>query len=467
MMSKRRLLALVAEGHVSGWDDPRMPTLAGLRRRGVRPSAIREFAERVGVARADNLVRIELLEAAIRDDLEPVAPRALCVLDPLPVELVDREDGIAHWEAPWFPDGRAGGGGRLLPFGRHLLIERDDFREAPEPGYKRLVPGGAVRLRHGPVLRCVDVVRDADGAVVGLKATADEATRGAPSEVKATIHWVARDAAVRIHVRVWGHLFRVERPDAEEDFRKALDPESRRDVVGWGEPSLATFGPGQPVQFERLGFFSPDPVDSRPGAPVFNRVVALRDATVRKAAVAPAHGEPMAAPPERAGDPAAAPFVARGVGEEEARVLAHDEALTALFEAALAGRTDAKSLAAFLVHAVRPALRDGARPDAARVARIADRLAAGVIASRGADALLRSTGDVDADIEAFGLRLDQDEEAIRALVAASEAAAPDKAAALRAGRTGLHGFFVGDVLRRSARRADPTAVDRLVRELIG
>ena len=281
VMSKRKLAQLVNEGHVSGWDDPRMPTLAGLRRRGYTPESIRRFCELVGVAKRQNVIEIALLEHAIRDDLNARASRVLAVLKPLKVVIENYpEDQVEHLDAvnnPEDPDA----GARQVPFSRELYIERDDFMEDPPKKFFRLAPGREVRLRYGYFITCTEVVKDEAGEVVKLRCTYDPETRGGQSpdgrKVKGTIHWVSASHAMEAEVRLYEHLFTSERPDEEADFLSTLNPDSLEVVADAKvEPSLADARPGERFQFERLGYFAVDP-ESETGSPVFNRTVSLRD----------------------------------------------------------------------------------------------------------------------------------------------------------------------------------------------
>ncbi len=286
VMSKRKLLRLVQEGFVNGWDDPRMPTLRGLRRRGYTPEAIRNFCERIGVAKRDSMVDVALLEHCLREDLNKRAPRAMAVLRPLKVTLVDYPEGrVEELDAVNNPED-ASMGTRKVPFSRELFIERDDFREDPPGKFFRLAPGREVRLRYGYYITCVDVVKDGTtGEVKEILCTHDPETRGGWSpdgrKVKGTIHWVSAPHAVEAVVRLYDHLFLKENPAdvAEgEDFVNHINPRSMEVLKGCRvEPSLADAGPGVTYQFERLGYFCADSMDSRPGAPVFNRAVSLRD----------------------------------------------------------------------------------------------------------------------------------------------------------------------------------------------
>ena len=283
VMSKRKLLQLVEGRHVSGWDDPRLPTIAGLRRRGYTPASIREFCDRIGVAKTESTIDVSLLEHCIREDLNKTAPRVMAVLNPLRV-VIDNypEDRIEEVEAVNNPEDPAAGK-RKVPFSRVLYIERDDFREAPPAKFFRLAPGREVRLRYAYLITCVGVTRDpATGEITELHCTYDPATRGgdAPDgrKVKGTIHWVSAPNAMRAEVRLYDRLFTVENPgDVEEGCESVLNPKSLEVVMAYLEPSLASAVPGSRYQFERLGYFCVDTRDYSAVKPVFNRTVALRD----------------------------------------------------------------------------------------------------------------------------------------------------------------------------------------------
>ncbi len=281
VMSKRRLLQLVQQGHVSGWDDPRMPTVAGLRRRGYTPEAIRSFCDRIGVAKTDSTVDIALLEHCIREDLNRRAPRVMAVLRPLRVVITnypegqtDELDAVNNPEDP-------GMGTRKVPFSRVLYIEQDDFREDPPKQFYRLAPGREVRLRYAYFVTCTDVVKDGQGNVVELRCTYDPETRGgnAPDgrKVKSTIHWVSAEHAIEAEARLYDRLFSIEDPGEADDFESALNTDSLEVVRGYIEPSLVGAEPGSGYQFERLGYFCVDPTDSTPQNLVFNRTITLRD----------------------------------------------------------------------------------------------------------------------------------------------------------------------------------------------
>ncbi|MFV2074011.1 MAG: glutamine--tRNA ligase/YqeY domain fusion protein [Thermoanaerobaculales bacterium] len=281
VLSKRRLLKLVEGGHVDGWDDPRMPTLSGLRRRGYPPAAIRDCAERAGVAKRDSVVDLAFLEHCVRSELNRTSERRMGVLRPLKVVIENfPEDQVDELEAVNNPED-AGAGTRRVPFSRELFIERDDFMEDPPKKFFRLAPGREVRLRYAFFITCRDVVKDAEGNVIQLRCTYDPETRGgdAPDgrKVKATLHWVSAPHAVTAEVRLYDTLFSSPDPGAGGDFLDDLNPDSLKTVNNaMLEPSLATLSPGNRVQLERLGYFCVDP-DSSPERPIFNRTVTLRD----------------------------------------------------------------------------------------------------------------------------------------------------------------------------------------------
>ncbi|MDH3838622.1 MAG: glutamine--tRNA ligase/YqeY domain fusion protein [Desulfobacteraceae bacterium] len=291
VLSKRKLVELVQEGHVSGWNDPRMPTISGLRRRGYTPESIRNFCERIGVARRDSTVDIALLEFGIREDLNKTAPRVMGVLRPLKV-VIDNypKDQVEELDALNNP-GDPAAGTRKIPFSRVIYIEQDDFLEEPPKKFFRLAPGREVRLRYAYFITCVDVVKDEEtGQIIELHCTYDPATRSGSSpdgrKVKATLHWVSASHAINAEARLYDHLFVKENPDEEKnvDFKTHLNPDSLKICSFLVEPSLAGAVSGSRYQFERLGYFCVDSADSSDNALVFNRTVTLRDtwAKIRK-----------------------------------------------------------------------------------------------------------------------------------------------------------------------------------------
>jgi glutaminyl-tRNA synthetase len=290
VMSKRLLKRLVEEGHVSGWDDPRMPTIAGMRRRGYTPAAIRRFAERIGVSRRDSIVDVGLLEHALREDLNATSPRTMAVLRPLKLVIENfPEDEEVALNAPFSPNDESFGA-RRLHLTREVYIERDDFMEEPVKKWFRLAPGKEVRLRYGALVTCTEVIKNAAGEVVELRCTWDPESKGgnAPDgrKVRGTIHWVSAKHAVDAEVRLYDRLFKDENPldeSLEGDFTTRINPESL-EVLEHAklEPNLAARGPGERVQFERLGYFVVD-ADSSPERPVYNRTIQLKDSWAKLA----------------------------------------------------------------------------------------------------------------------------------------------------------------------------------------
>jgi glutaminyl-tRNA synthetase len=507
MTSKRKTLRLVEAGHVTGWDDPRLPTIAGLRRRGVTPEAIRALVDLVGIARTNSRVDIAKLDYAIRDDLNQRAPRVLCVLDPLRVVITNYPEGQTEtFEAPLWPHDVGREGTRPLPFSRVLYIDRADFMESPPPGFHRLAPGREVRLRYACIIRCDEAIRDGTGEIIELRCSYDPATRGGSSPdgrtVKGTIHWVSAEHSLPCEVRLYDRLFTSPEPESGEDgdVTRFLNPESL--VVRDGariEPSVANDPAGSHYQFERLGYFVSDAVDSKPGALVYNRTVTLRDTWKRIAAgeSADVEGRPKrerpapdrtAAPPprERTRDPREESkyrslLEVYGLGDDEASILARDDATAAFFEAAFrewAGpdrATAGRPLANWIINELPREL--GGRPlDALpfgprELAGLVELTAAGSLNSSAAREVLaemaRAGGEPAALMDRLGLSQISDEAALGPVVDAVLEAHASRVADYRKGRTGLIGFFMGQVMARSGGRANPGIAKRLLLEKLG
>jgi glutaminyl-tRNA synthetase len=282
VMSKRLLLQLVQEGLVTSWDDPRMPTISGLRRRGYTPASIRNFAETIGVAKRENVIDVGLLEFCVREDLNKVAPRLMAVLNPLKVILTNYPEGqVEEFEAENNPEDPEGGT-RLVPFSRELYIEQEDFMETPPPKYFRLAPGTEVRLKNAYIIKCEDVIKDTEGKIVELHCTYDPETRshgGSQKKVKGTLHWVSIGQALPVEVRLYDRLFSDPEPADHEgkDFKEFLNPDSLKVIFpAYIEPSVKDSIPFSNFQFQRIGYFNVDP-DSTAEKMVFNRTVALKD----------------------------------------------------------------------------------------------------------------------------------------------------------------------------------------------
>jgi glutaminyl-tRNA synthetase len=503
IVSKRKLLELVRQGHVSGWDDPRMPTLAGLRRRGYTPESVRTFCEMIGIGKAENRADIGMLEYAIRDDLNPKAPRVLCVLRPLKVVLTNYPEGeIEEFDAPLFPHDVPKEGSRPVPFSRTLYVDRDDFMEEPAPGFFRLSPGAEVRLRYAYVIRCDEVIKDETGEIVELRCTYHPETRGgkAPEgrSIKGTLHWVSAQHSVPCTVRLYDRLFSVPDPEAgDADFKTYLNPASLAVVENaLIEPSVADDPPGRHYQFERLGYFFSDPEDSAPGRLTFNRTVTLRDTwakVARKQQAADSAGAQGSAPRSRsaaqqpagpATEPERSPELSQrrdryqgelGLGADEAEILTRDRATADLFEAALPagpeGGASAAGVANWVIHELPRAL--GERTTAklpfggAALGRLVALVEDGSLSSSAARDVLAEmveTGATPDDVvDRLGLRQLSDADQLGDVVDQVLAANPAKVAEYRAGKRGLLGFFVGEVMRATKGRANP----ELSKELLG
>lgn len=500
MMSKRTLRTLVEQGTVTGWDDPRMPTLAGLRRRGYTPSAIRLFCDLIGVSKANSRVDFAKLEYAVRTDLNPEVPRVMAIVDPLKVVITNYPEGsddleqVEQLDASLYPHDVPKEGSRAVPFAREIYIERDDFMRDPPKKYRRMAPGREIRLRYAYFVTCQSVVEDADGTVIEVHCTYDPATRGgaAPDgrKVKGTIHWVAAPTAVPAEFRVYDQLFAVEVPGGD-DLEQQLNPASLTVHRGVVEPSIASDAPGTRYQFERTGYFISDTTDSKPGALVFNRIVALRDSWAKQtpttakgatradvtASSAPSKG-PDTRPKKlskteirtriRAQDADLTARYARyqaelGLDEGDADLLSGDTALADFFEAALAAYSATAAVTRWIVNEVMRVSDDGdvsALPfGGAAVARVAELVDEGRLsATAGKEVitiLAAEGGDADEIVATRGLEQVSDEAALAQAVDAVLAANAGQVARFRDGNPQLLGFFVGNVMKATGGKADP------------
>ena len=500
VMSKRKMLRLVNEGYVAGWDDPRMSTVAGMRRRGYTPESIRNFANAVGVARVNSRVQFELLEYHVRNDLNYKAPRVMCVLHPLKVVITNYPAGEVEWlNAPYWPHDVPKEGSRPVPFTREIFIEREDFMENPPHKFHRLSPGQEVRLRHAYIIRCDEVIKNEEGEIVELRCSYDPETRsgsGRQRRVKGTIHWVSASESQPAEVRLYDRLFSKPNPDdvAEgETFLDALNPNSLEVLTNSRiEPSVASDPPASRYQFERLGYFITDAVDSRPGALVFNRTVTLRDTWEKvKAEPEPKAEEKKPHVPAkvvrgtssdarrraREANPALAERYERyrqryDLSELDADLLTVDMAVGDFFEAALASHPEPRSIANFMNNELQGRLGDGgyaALPfgpaEFGELVALADE---GVISANIAkeilDEMVEKGGRPSEIVERRGLRQLDDSEALRSIIEQVLADNPDKVAAYRSGKTGLLGFFMGQVMRVTQGKANPQLVQQLLKE---
>ena len=502
VMSKRKLLQLVNEKRVSGWDDPRMPTIAGMRRRGVTPEALRDFADLIGVAKNNSLVDIGKFEFAIRGDLERRAPRALAVLNPLKVRLTNWPQGkVEELNLPWWPGEPARGGTRRVPFGGELLIEREDFAQTAPKGWKRLALGGETRLMGAYVIRCHDVLRDASGEIAELLCTYDaDSAGGNPKDsrkIPGTLHWVHEASSAPAEVRLYDRLFNVEQPDAEGDFLQHLNPHSLKKLGSARlEPALRDAAVGTHFQFVRQGYFFTDPVDSSPGAPVFNRTLGLRDTWLKPAEAVEERKMETAAPEQKlklpkkdaAGvlaelesrSPALAACFRRyqkelGLKPDEAELLVSDEHLSAYFDSALAVHGNAGAVAKWLSNELLGLLGGSplasSRLSAEDFGRFVALVDADLLTPTAGKALLADLvangGDPQARMHALKLeRVDNPGALDAALERVFEVHAAEVARYL-AGEKKLLGVLVGAVMKETQGAADAGSVRKALAARLG
>ncbi len=515
VMSKRKLLQLVQDNYVSGWDDPRMPTIAGLRRRGISAEAIRKFCHLIGVAKANSCVDYELFEFAIRDDLNINAPRVMGVLRPLKVVITNYPEGkTEELEAPLYPQDSARTESRKVPFGREIYIERDDFAQTAPKGWHRLAPGAEVRLRFAYFIRCEEVICDENGEVVELRCTYDPETLGgsAPDgrKVKGTLHWVSATDSVPATVRLYERLFAVERPDADADvdFKTLLNDESLVTLencrVERGLAQMLEADPETRVQFERQGYFWADPVDSKPDALVFNRIVTLRDswakdtAKTEKPAVAKAEKTAATKAPKEAKESEkdrpgkkkpqydrdnaraerahlAERFASYqselGLSQDDADLLSGDVALSAYFEDVRAAYENPRAVASILVNDLLPLLGEAgevasikAKPQqlAALVKMIDDDRITKQAGKEVLAEMLASGQDAETIVKARGLEKLGSSEELAPIIDKVLEENPEQLARYREGKTTLFGFFVGQVMKTTGGAADAVVVKELL-----
>ncbi|MEE2669617.1 MAG: glutamine--tRNA ligase/YqeY domain fusion protein [Gemmatimonadota bacterium] len=508
VLSKRKLLQLVEDGHVDGWDDPRMPTIAGMRRRGVPPAALRAFCEMIGVAKTENRVDIGKLEYAIRDCLNHRAPRIMAVLRPLKMVIVNfPENLVEELEAPYFPEDIGKEGSRLVPFTRELFIERSDFEETPPQGFRRLVPGEEVRLRYGYIVRCIDVIKDDLGEITEVHCTYDPKTRGGATHdgrtVKGTIHWVSAPHSLSAEIRLYDRLFLVGNPEdvkESDDFTSSLNPESLSFLQDSRvESSIASDAPGTIYQFERTGYFVSDPKDSGPGHLVYNRTVTLRDGWAKKGASAADIPESLAkamslnhsvegspstlsetpAVPTRPTDPIIAAIYDElrskfALSKSTSAILAQDSELLKLYRAGEAYTSEVADLARWVINEV-PRVREGRSvaelPFGGReLAELVELVSNQTISGRAAKevlSVLASVGGSPADVvKERSLGQVSDAVILKPIVARILEANPEKVDAYRKGKKGLLGFFVGQVMTETNGAAAPDLTRRLLEEAL-
>lgn len=508
VMSKRKLLRLVKEGHVSGWDDPRMTTISGMRRRGYTPEAIRDFAERVGVSKANSVVDFGMLEFSVRNDLNFRCPRVMCVLEPLKVVVEDYPEGkTEEWNALLFPHEIPKEGSRVLPFSREIWIDRSDFEEHPPKGFHRLSPGAEVRLRHGYVIRCRDVIKDKHGNVVELRCTHDPDTLGRAPEgrkVKGIIHWVSVPHAHPAEVRIYDRLFSHPDPDnTGDEFIAHLNKDSLSVIKqAWVEPSIANDPTGSRYQFERLGYFVSDIVDSKPNALVFNRIVTLRDSWGKQqdqlsfASLSEVEAHPVAeskgAAEKEASRPAKkskaeirekiranTPELSEryerfqrewGLSADDADVLTGDLDVALFFEAAITAYQQPRSVANWFVNELLRELKDSsvrelrfdATAFAALVALVDNNTISGKIAKQVFSEMMKTGERPENIVERLGLRQITDTSVLESVIDKVLADNPEPVARFKSGEKALQGFFVGQIMKATKGQANPQQVNALL-----
>ena len=504
VMSKRKLLQLVEEKYVNGWDDPRMPTIAGLRRRGYTPEGIRLFCHRIGVDKTNSRVRFEVLEDAIRDDLNARAPRVMAVLRPLKVTLTNYPPEQVEWlDAPYWPRDIDKTGSRRTPLTRELYIERTDFSLNPPDTWTRLSPGAEVRLRHAYFIRCDEVVTDpASGEIVELRCTYDPDSLGQPASAarkrSTAIQWVSAAHALPVEVRLYSKLFTVENPDATEEgksFKDYLNPNSIEVLAAaLVEPALADAAVGDRFQFVRHGYFIVDP-DAQPARLVFNRIVELPDAyNARQSSpnrppkpqvepAPPAPGEVVVGSlsEERARVRAADSWLAEryahytdvlGLSAEQADPLTGSREVAAFFEAALATGAAARTVANWVNNEVLRHLKDkgidGLAFSGADLGELAKLIDSGAVTTAAAKTIYAEmaagAGAPRAIMQRLGLDQNLSQAELQAIVTQVLAGLPEKVAEYRGGKTSLLGMFTGQVMRAAGNKADPRQVQALLKQ---
>jgi glutaminyl-tRNA synthetase len=486
VMSKRKLLELVEGGQVSGWDDPRMPTIAGYKRKGYTKESILNFCDQIGIAKANSMVDVAQLEFCIRDDLNKKVPRVLCVLDPLKV-TIENYEGSEEIDASYYPHDVPKEGSRKLPFSRELYIERDDFIENPPKGYFRLTPEQPVRLRHGFIIACKEVIKDSTGNIVEIKAEYyPDSKSGSDTsgiKVKSAIQWVSGKEAKVVEVRLYDRLFSNELPEGIED----INPDSLRVIKNaLIEPAVITQKPDERFQFERQGYFYADPIDYTNEKPVFNKIVGLKDSWGKKTKI----NEPINKSESKVQnnkvqvvgtveDMSEAQTIlfekytsTLGLNNEVSNILARDEKLSSFYEEALSEINSPVILANIVVTEVARELKEKsvnelkftAKQIAQLVKMIDDKIISSKIAKQVFEEMVKTGKDSMQIVEDKGLVQISDPSKIEPIIDEIIAKNPDNVEKFKAGNTKLLGFFVGQVLKATGGKANPQVVNKLVAE---
>ena len=481
VMSKRKLLELVNGNYVNGWDDPRMPTIAGYRRRGYTPESILKFCDSIGIAKANSTVDVAQLEFAIRDDLNTKVPRVMCVLDPLKV-TIENYEGSEELEASYYPEDVPKEGSRKIPFGKTIYIEREDFSENPPKGYFRLTPDQSVRLKHAYIITCKEIIKDAEGNITEIIAEYNPNSKSGQDtsgiKVKSAIQWVDAINAKSVEVRLYDRLYSNEAPEGIED----LNPDSLKIIKdALIEPAVITVKPDERFQFERQGYFYADPVDYTDEKPVFNKIVGLKDSWGKKDAAKPARGErktitkvQIDGEVEPMSDAEKALFDKYTnelkLNTMVADILARDEKLSSFYEEALSVSNSAVTTANLVTNEVSrelkekegSALKFNASQVAQLVKMIDDQTISNKIAKQVFEEMASSGNEPSKIVEAKGLVQISDPAQISPIIDEIIAKNPDNVEKYKAGNTKLLGFFVGQVLKTTGGKANPQIVNELV-----
>jgi glutaminyl-tRNA synthetase len=481
VMSKRKLLELVEKKYVNGWDDPRLPTISGLARRGITPDAIKKFCESIGIAKANSVVDMAQLEFCVRDDLNPKVPRVLAVLKPLKVVIENYPGNQTEWiDAPYYPHDVPKEGSRKVPFSRELYIEQDDFMENPPKGYFRLTPGTEVRLRHAYIIKCEQVIKDANGEITELRCTYDPSTKSGSDisgkKVKGTIHWVDANASKKVEIRLYDRLFKIENPENLDD----MNPDSLQVLTNcFIEQAVITEKPDVRYQFERQGYFYIDPIDSTDEKPVFNRIVPLKDSWTK----AVPKTEPVKEPVKKEIRQEAvelSPEVEEklkhyqelGLNAEVAVIIAKDENLSNFFEKVLAVYNNPSSVGNWVANELSRELKDKNITDlpfnevqlAQLVELIDDKIISVKMAKDIFEEMLQKGGDPKAIVESKGLVQISDASELEPIIDKIIANNPENIAKYKEGRINLLGFFVGQAMKETAGKANPKLLNELVQK---
>ena len=482
VMSKRKLLELVNGGEVSGWDDPRLPTIAGLRRRGYTPESIVNFCDQLGIAKANSMVDVSQLEFCIRDDLNKKVPRVLCVLDPLKV-TIENYEGCEEIDASYYPHDVPKEGNRMIPFSREIYIERDDFMENPPKGYFRLTPEQPVRLRHGYIITCKEVIKDADGNIIEIKATYNpDSKSGSDSsgiKVKSAIQWVSAKEAKTVEIRLYDRLFKEEAPEGIED----INPNSLQVIKNaLIEPAVILEKPDERFQFERQGYFYADPIDYTDEKPVFNKIVGLKDSWAKKTKVTEntpksqakkVHVDGEVAPMNEAQQTLFDKYTEEfKLNSEVANTLARDEKLSSFYEDAISVNDSPITTANIVANEVARELKESqvdvlkftAKQIAELVKMVDDEIISNKIAKQLFEEMVKTGENPTQIVEERGLVQISDPAKIIPIIDEIIAKNPDNVAKFKDGNTKLLGFFVGQVLKATGGKANPKVVNTLVNE---